>query len=129
MAALHGCIFVVDSVDEDRIAECREVFAETLRGPHLSGKPIVVFANKQAGPRQRVAQHNGGGERLSTMQNARHHIVACTALRATRHDDADTNVDLGMRWMLEKVGEDWDELNRVAAPRAMKRRRRSRGSG
>jgi len=27
--------------------ECREIFAETLRDPHLSGKPILVFANKQ----------------------------------------------------------------------------------
>ena len=58
------------------------------------------------------------------------------ALRATRHDDADTNVDLGMRWMLEKVGEDWDELNpRVAAEseaarekeEALKRERVKRG--
>jgi signal recognition particle receptor subunit beta len=32
---------------EERLHECREVFAETLRDPHLSGKPIVVFANKQ----------------------------------------------------------------------------------
>ena len=137
MADVHGCIFVVDSADEDRIAECREVFAETLRDPHLSGKPIVVFANKQDLPEAKSAAEVAEGLGLSTMQNARHHIVACTALRATRHDDADTNVDLGMRWMLEKVGEDWDELNpRVAAEseaarekeEALKRERVKRGS-
>ena len=55
MADVHGCIFVVDSADEDRIAECREVFAETLRDPHLSGKPIVVFANKQDLPEAKSA--------------------------------------------------------------------------
>ena len=137
MADVHGCIFVVDSADEDRIAECREVFAETLRDPHLSGKPIVVFANKQDLPEAKSAAEVAEGLGLSTMQNARHHIVACTALRATRHDDADANVDLGMRWMLEKVGEDWDELNpRVAAEseaarekeEALKRERVKRGS-
>ena len=89
MADVHGCIFVVDSADEDRIAECREVFAETLRDPHLSGKPIVVFANKQDLPEAKSAAEVAEGLGLSTMQNARHHIVACTALRATRHDDAD----------------------------------------
>ena len=136
MADVHGCIFVVDSADEDRIAECREVFAETLRDPHLSGKPIVVFANKQDLPEAKSAAEVAEGLGLSTMQNARHHIVACTALRATRHDDADANVDLGMRWMLEKIGEDWDELNpRVAAEseaarekeEALKRERVKRG--
>jgi len=38
MADVHGCIFVVDSAALDRIQECREVFAETLRDPHLSGE-------------------------------------------------------------------------------------------
>jgi hypothetical protein len=48
---------------------------------------------------------------LTTLQNARHHIVPCTALRAGADEAPDTQVDLGMRWMLEQVGQDWDVLN------------------
>ena len=81
MADVHGCIFVVDSAAEDRLHECREVFAETLRDPHLSGKPIVVFANKQDLPTAKSAAEIAEGLGLTTLQNARHHIVPCTALR------------------------------------------------
>ena len=111
MADVHGCIFVVDSAAEDRLAECREVFAETLRDPHLSGKPIVVFANKQDLPTAKSAPDIAEGLGLTTLQNARHHIVPCTALRQSADDPPDAQVDLGMRWMLEQVGQDWDVLN------------------
>ena len=111
MADVHGCIFVVDSAAEDRIKECREVFAETLRDPHLSGKPIVVFANKQDLPTAKSAAEVAEGLGLMTLQNARHHIVPCTALRKSADEPPDTQVDLGMRWMLEQVGQDWDVLN------------------
>jgi|AntAceMinimDraft_5_1070358.scaffolds.fasta_scaffold48158_1 small GTP-binding protein len=110
-ADVHGCIFVVDSAAEDRLHECREVFAETLRDPHLSGKPIVVFANKQDLPGAKSAAAIAEGLGLTTLQNARHHIVTCTALRGGADDPPDTQVDLGMRWMLEQVGQDWDVLN------------------
>lgn len=102
---------MVDSAAEDRLHECRDVFAETLRDPHLSGKPIVVFANKQDLPSAKSAAEVAEGLGLTTLQNARHHIVPCTALRRGADEPPDTQVDLGMRWMLEQVGQDWDVLN------------------
>ena len=94
---------MVDSAAEDRLHECREVFAETLRDPHLSGKPIVVFANKQDLPTAKSAAEIAEGLGLTTLQNARHHIVPCTALRRSADEAPDTQVDTGMRWMLEQA--------------------------
>ena len=118
MADVHGCAFVVDSSDDSRLDECADVFARTLRDPHLSGKPIVVFANKQDAPGAKSAEEVAVALGLTTLRNERHRVVACTALRKEGKEGAagDAGVDDGMRWMLEKVGEDWDELNpRVTA--------------
>lgn len=119
-ADVHGCAFVVDSSDSHRLDECADVFARTLRDPHLSGKPIVVFANKQDEPGAKTAEEVAIALGLTTLRNERHRVVACTALRKEGKEGGiegvDAGLDDGMRWMLEKVGEDWDELNpRVTA--------------
>ena len=129
MADVHGCAFVVDSSDDARLEECRDVFAETLRDPHLSGKPVVIFANKQDAPGAKTTEEVATALGLTTLQNERHHVVPCTALRTTEGGKgdkgaADTGVDDGMRWMLEKVGEDWDELNPRVAKEAEAARRK-----
>lgn len=38
----HGIIFVVDSSDRQRIKEVKEVLADLLKQPRVSGKPILV---------------------------------------------------------------------------------------
>ncbi|ACO61394.1 predicted protein, partial [Micromonas commoda] len=79
-ADVHGCAFVVDSSDDSRLDECADVFARTLRDPHLSGKPIVVFANKQDAPGAKSAEEVAIALGLATLRNERHRVVACTAL-------------------------------------------------
>jgi hypothetical protein len=44
---------------------------------------------------------------LSTLQNTRHNIVACSAVRRDADAAPDTAVDTGMTWMLQQIGEDW----------------------
>ena len=48
---------------------------------------------------------------LATLQNDRHRVVPCVAAREDARAEPDASVDVGMRWMMERVGEDWDELN------------------
>lgn len=38
----HGIIFVVDSSDRQRIKEVKDVLADLLKQPRVSGKPILV---------------------------------------------------------------------------------------
>lgn len=44
---VHGVIFVIDSSDFSRLDECRTVLEEVLSHDKISGKPILVLANKQ----------------------------------------------------------------------------------
>ncbi|XP_053620960.1 ADP-ribosylation factor-like protein 13B isoform X2 [Plodia interpunctella] len=44
---VHGVIFVIDSSDFSRLDECREVLEEVLSHDKISGKPVLVLANKQ----------------------------------------------------------------------------------
>ncbi|XP_073965639.1 uncharacterized protein isoform X2 [Choristoneura fumiferana] len=44
---VHGVIFVIDSSDFSRLDECRLVLEEVLSHDKISGKPVLVLANKQ----------------------------------------------------------------------------------
>ncbi|KAL3318536.1 ADP-ribosylation factor-like protein 13B [Cichlidogyrus casuarinus] len=46
-AELYGLIYVVDSADISRIEECREVLFSLYSDERLSGKPVLILANKQ----------------------------------------------------------------------------------
>ncbi|KAF1453112.1 ADP-ribosylation factor-like protein 13A, partial [Spheniscus demersus] len=43
----HGLLFVLDSSDLARMEEARKVLSRVLSHPHVSGKPILLLANKQ----------------------------------------------------------------------------------
>ncbi|NXG67304.1 AR13A protein, partial [Hemiprocne comata] len=43
----HGLLFVLDSSDLGRMEEARKVLSRILSHPDISGKPILLLANKQ----------------------------------------------------------------------------------
>ncbi|XP_074962586.1 ADP-ribosylation factor-like protein 13A [Phalacrocorax aristotelis] len=43
----HGLLFVLDSSDLARMEEARKVLSRVLSHPDISGKPILLLANKQ----------------------------------------------------------------------------------
>ncbi|XP_030305258.1 ADP-ribosylation factor-like protein 13A [Calypte anna] len=45
--AAHGVLFVLDSSDLGRMEEARKVLSRVLSHPDISGKPILLLANKQ----------------------------------------------------------------------------------
>ncbi|KAH8865610.1 ADP-ribosylation factor-like protein 13B [Schistosoma japonicum] len=46
-AEVHGVIFVVDSSAPERLEECYKVLCSVLSHPCISGKPILLLANKR----------------------------------------------------------------------------------
>ncbi|NXN93150.1 AR13A protein, partial [Rhinopomastus cyanomelas] len=46
-SSAHGLLFVIDCTDLARLEEVRKVLGRTLSHPDISGKPILVLANKQ----------------------------------------------------------------------------------
>ncbi|CAH8657409.1 unnamed protein product [Heterobilharzia americana] len=46
-AEVYGVIFVVDSSAPERLEECHEVLGKVLAHPCISGKPVLLLANKR----------------------------------------------------------------------------------
>ena len=46
-AECHAIIYVVDSVDVERIDESMAAFRKMISNEHLSGVPLLLLANKQ----------------------------------------------------------------------------------
>ncbi|CAH8671629.1 unnamed protein product [Schistosoma rodhaini] len=46
-AEVYGVIFVIDSSTPERLEECHEVLVNVLSHPCISGKPILLLANKR----------------------------------------------------------------------------------
>uniref|UniRef100_A0A3Q3VRL0 Uncharacterized protein n=1 Tax=Mola mola TaxID=94237 RepID=A0A3Q3VRL0_MOLML len=116
----HGIIFVVDSSDRQRIREVKEVLADLLRQPRVSGKPILVLANKQ----DKMNALLGSElieilslEKLVNQSRSLCHIEPCSALMDLRRW-SDRKTLRGLRWLLRAVGLDYPELcTRVAQDR------------
>ncbi|KAI9342455.1 ADP-ribosylation factor family-domain-containing protein [Zopfochytrium polystomum] len=47
LADVHGCFYVVDSADGNRLAESAEALRRIYMDSRLNGKPLVILANKQ----------------------------------------------------------------------------------
>ncbi|VVC40617.1 Small GTPase superfamily, ARF type,Small GTP-binding protein domain,Small GTPase superfamily, ARF/SAR [Cinara cedri] len=74
-----GILFVVDSVDIERMEEAKMELARTARAPENTGVPILVLANKQDLP---AARDSAELERLLGLNELNHlwHIQAACAI-------------------------------------------------
>lgn len=74
-----GILFVVDSVDVERMEEAKMELARTARAPENTGVPILVLANKQDLP---AARDSAELERLLGLNELNHlwHIQAACAI-------------------------------------------------
>ncbi|XP_027691669.1 ADP-ribosylation factor-like protein 13B [Vombatus ursinus] len=112
-AESYGVIFVVDSSDEKRMKEVRETVADVLRHPKVSGKPILVLANKQ--DKEGALSEADIIERLSLQklvneQKCRCHIQSCSAFWGSGKK-FDKSIRSGLYWLLCCIANDFDALN------------------
>mmetsp|Transcript_2153 Transcript_2153/g.5461 ORF Transcript_2153/g.5461 Transcript_2153/m.5461 type:complete len:312 (-) Transcript_2153:355-1290(-) len=109
LAEVHGVVFVVDAADAGRFAEAREVLGETLASEYLSGKPILIMANKQDLPTAGDAPAVAAALGLSALSNNRYQILPCCA-KPPSGSPPDKRVKDGMRWLASQVGGMFREL-------------------
>jgi len=83
-AEVYGIIFTVDSGDHDRLLEAKNVLCEIFDDPKVTGKPVVVFANKQ----DRVGALNEKEvteklllQELSSKYNFKFNVFSCSAIK------------------------------------------------
>ena len=92
------------------------MFQETLKDPRLHGKPVAVFANKQDLVGAKSGTEIATALGLDSLQDDPFRVVGCAALRRGDKDKivlaTDSGVGSAMRWLLGKIGEDWEVLSK-----------------
>ncbi|KAM9635608.1 ADP-ribosylation factor-like protein 13B isoform 1-T2 [Trichechus inunguis] len=112
-AESYGVIFVVDSSDEERMEETKETMSEVLRHPRISGKPILVLANKQ--DKEGALGEADVIECLSLEKLVNEHkclcqIEPCSAVLGYGKK-IDKSIRKGLYWLLHIIARDFDALN------------------
>ncbi|XP_045707742.1 ADP-ribosylation factor-like protein 13B isoform X2 [Phyllostomus hastatus] len=112
-AESYGVIFVVDSSDEERMEETKETMSEVLRHPRISGKPILVLANKQ--DKEGALGEADVIECLSLEKMVNEHkclcqIEPCSAVLGSGKK-IDKSIRKGLYWLLHIIARDFDALN------------------
>ena len=91
---VHGGLFVTQCYT--LCAYCCFLRQDALADPHMSGKPILLFGNKQDLPKALSSEQLTLSLGLTAMRNARHNVVPCTA-KVAPGEAADPNILKGMR--------------------------------
>uniref|UniRef100_H0UYU9 ARF like GTPase 13B n=1 Tax=Cavia porcellus TaxID=10141 RepID=H0UYU9_CAVPO len=112
-AESYGVIFVVDSSDEERMEETKETMSEVLRHPRISGKPVLVLANKQ--DKEGALGEADVIECLSLEKLVNEHkclcqIEPCSAVLGYGKK-IDKSIKKGLYWLLHIIARDFDILS------------------
>ncbi|XP_064324748.1 ADP-ribosylation factor-like protein 13B isoform X2 [Phalacrocorax carbo] len=112
-AESYGVIFVVDSSDIARMEETKQAMTEVLNSPKISGKPVLVLANKQ--DREGALSEADVIESLSLEKLVNEHkclcqIEPCSAIMGCGKK-IDKSIKKGLYWLLHIIAKDFDALN------------------
>lgn len=114
---VHGVIYVVDAASSDEeMKETKELFHSTMNHKYLTGKPVLLIANKQdlegAKNEDEIKQFmNLNG--ISADHNAK--AFGCSTTSSVTEDDifpADPRLESAVEWILSNVQNSYDSLNR-----------------
>ncbi|XP_046814792.1 ADP-ribosylation factor-like protein 13B isoform X1 [Vespa crabro] len=112
---IHGLIYVVDASDISRLAENKVVFGELVAHESISGKPLLLLANKQ--------DLNGAIDELDVVDNLNvEHVVnttrcptrveTCSCFSEKEHVKNNTlGITNGYKWLLDTILRNYIVLN------------------
>ncbi|XP_031834429.1 uncharacterized protein LOC116427801 isoform X2 [Nomia melanderi] len=114
-SGIHGLIYVVDASDISRLTENKVVFGELVSHECISGKPLLLLANKQ--------DINGSIDELDLVENLDVEHVAntmkcptrveiCSSLEGeTQLKDNTIGIKNGYKWLLDIIVKNYTVLN------------------
>eukprot|EP00731_Ephydatia_muelleri_P031944 Em0023g451a len=111
-AQAHGIIFVVDATAVERLGEVRESLQGVIQDPRVTGKPVLILANKQdqSGAvdecelQNRLDLSTLLGDKMNTV-----HVVKSTALG--NKGQARTSLRGAVLWLLDTVDGRYSEIS------------------
>ncbi|KAJ9600142.1 hypothetical protein L9F63_009552, partial [Diploptera punctata] len=113
---VHGIIFVVDASDVSRLDEGREVLENLLTHEKLSGKPMLLLANKQDHERALDELDIVDKLNLETLVNQQRCPTLVEMCSATAAKNArkklDPAIHNGFKWLMNRIIRDFSNLNK-----------------
>ncbi|XP_014673066.1 PREDICTED: ADP-ribosylation factor-like protein 13B [Priapulus caudatus] len=114
LSEAYGLIYVVDSSDGERMQESKAVLKDLLQNPRISGKPVLVLANKQDVP--------GALDEIDVVDQLDLELLVNTYKCPCRVETCsaslgqgkkmDAALRAGFRWLLETIGANFDLLHK-----------------
>lgn len=110
---VHGVIFVIDSCDLARFGEVKEVLEEILSSEKISGKPLLILANKQ--DKECALDEIDLIECLDIEMLANRYrcptlVQSCSA-NETNYNKPDPGIMEGYQWLVNYIDKNYDKLN------------------
>ncbi|XP_052026750.1 ADP-ribosylation factor-like protein 13A [Apodemus sylvaticus] len=111
-AEAHGLVFVVDSSDIARIQEVKIILTRLMFDKRVSGKPILILANKQDKKNALLPCDIIEYlllEKLVNETKSMCRVEPCSTIKnlPKRHQQP---IVIGLRWLLAAIGDQYDEL-------------------
>ncbi|EDO44675.1 predicted protein [Nematostella vectensis] len=124
-AEVFGVVFVVDASNRERMDECRSILHETKQNPRVSGKPLLILANKQdlegAMNDDEVYQSLDLGA-LIAKHKCPCQVYTCSAYIG-QGNKIDKQIKKGFQWLLSEVSSNFASISlRVEKDIAEKKR-------
>ncbi|XP_031814729.1 ADP-ribosylation factor-like protein 13B isoform X2 [Sarcophilus harrisii] len=111
-AESYGLIFVIDSSDVNRLEESKEAINEILKHPTMSGKPVLVLADKQdkeGALSETCLVKCLSLDTLINEQKCLCQLKGCSTLLFTGKK-IDKSIKRGIFWLLSCIGNDFYTL-------------------
>jgi small GTP-binding protein len=100
---VHGIIWVVDAADSRSLNQSKVALRDALLDERLSGKPVLVFANKQDLPGALDEVNIAQGLGLDALTSSSSKVLKCTALPEKNGGTKDKNLKEGINWLRTKA--------------------------
>ncbi|XP_076175421.1 ADP-ribosylation factor-like protein 13B [Ptiloglossa arizonensis] len=114
-SGIHGLIYVVDASDISRLTENKVVFGELISHECISGKPLLLLANKQdiSGAIDELdLVENLDVERAANTMKCPTRVEICSCTGGESHSrDTTIGIKNGYKWLLDTVVKNYSVLN------------------
>ncbi|XP_057568605.1 ADP-ribosylation factor-like protein 13A [Hippopotamus amphibius kiboko] len=111
-ARAHGLVFVLDSSNLRRIQEARVILTRLLSDRRVSGKPILLLANKQDKKDALLPCDIVKYlllEKLMSKSKSMCRVEPCSAIKNLQRGNQQPIIE-GLRWLLSAIGDTYEEL-------------------
>eukprot|EP00111_Clytia_hemisphaerica_P005338 TCONS_00015424-protein len=112
-AEIYGIIFTIDSCNKDRIEESRDALSEIFQDPKVSGKPILIFANKQDKEGALDVPSIKKKLKIQTLSKKyefKYNVFPCSAIKGFGNK-TDKSIRDGFNWLLSAVNNDYQTIH------------------